>query len=190
VDGAHAAGGGDRGGGHIPSLRASRVRLAAAAAALLLGCALAVLPLAGAGRELAAAELLAGISLVALGLSLLEIRLLAVVLVCLTAELLVREHVRHVPSGAALAYGAGLLLVAELVAWAETLRPPALVEPAVVYRRIAGLCALALLAVVAAGVARGAGAVSASDTFLAGVAGAAAVAVLVALWWSLVREAA
>jgi hypothetical protein len=141
------------------------------------------------GHALPAAAILAGISLVALGLSLAEIRLLAVVLVGLTTELLVCVWVGDVPSGAALAYGAGLLLVAELVAWAETLRPPALLEPAVVYRRVARLGAVALLAAVAAGIARGA-AVSAPDTFLAGVAGAAAVAALVALWWSLVRKAA
>jgi hypothetical protein len=158
-------------------------------AALLLGSALAVLPLAGAGRTLPAATL-AGIALAALGLSLVRIGLLAVVLVCLTAELVVRERVGHVPSGAALAYGVGLLLVAELVAWAATLRPPTLLESAVVYRRIARLWAIALLGVVAAGVALGAGALSAADTFLAGVAGAAAVAALVALFWWLGREAA
>jgi hypothetical protein len=134
--------------------------------------------------------MLAGISLVALGLSLVRIRLLAVVLVGLTGELLVRERVGHVPSGAALAYGAGLLLVAELVAWAETLRPPALLESAVVYRRVARLCAVAVLAAVTAGVARSAGAVSAPDAFVAGVVGAAAVAAVVALCWSLGREAA
>lgn len=155
-----------------------------------MGCALAGLPLAGAGRALPAAAILAAVALVALGLSLVEIRLLAVVLVCLTAELLVREAIGHVPPGAALAYGAGLLLVAELVAWAETLRPPALLEPAVVTRRVARLCALAMLATVASGLARGAGSISTPDSFLAGVAGAAAVAAVIALVWSLSREAA
>jgi hypothetical protein len=156
---------------------------------MLLGAALAAYPLAGAGRAAPAAWPLAGLSLALLALSLRQIRLLGLVLIALTAELAVRELVAHVPAGVVVAYGAGLLLLCELVAWAESLRSRALVDPAVVVRRIAQLSVVAMLAAGASGLTLAAGGITSPDAFAAGLAGAAAVAALLALVWWLGREA-
>ncbi len=131
--------------------------------------------------------LLAAAALALLGLSLVWTRVLGLVLAVLAAELVVRGLVAHVPAGVAVAYGTGLLLLAELVAWAGALRPPAVVDRAVVGRRAAHLCALTLLGAVAAGLTLAGSRVASPNAFAAGVAGAAAVAGLAALLWSVGR---
>jgi hypothetical protein len=110
------------------------------------------------------------------------------VLLGLAAELVVRELVAPIAVGATVGYGAGLLLLCELVAWAETLRSPAVVERAVVGRRVLHLAALAALAAAVSGVALAGGSISSANAFLAGLAGAAAVVALLALVRSLGRD--
>jgi hypothetical protein len=157
-------------------------------AAGLLGVALAVSPLLGAGRARPGVLALAAISLLALAGSFAWIRLLGLVLAGLAAELVVREAAAHLPAGAAVGYGAALLLLCELVAWARSLRSPALVDRAVVGRRVAGLVVLALFAAVASGLTVTGGSFSPPNAFVAGVGGAVAVAALLTLVWSLARR--
>jgi hypothetical protein len=190
VDRRRAARTGDRGGDRIPALRASRLRLGLAAAALLLGGALAGTPLLGAaGSATPALAALAGVSLVALLASLLWRPLPWLVLAGLGAELAVREVESGVPGGLAVAYGAALLLVCELVAWADALRSPALVSPGLAVRRAANVVAATAAGAGAAALVLAAGGVDAPNAFAAGVAGALAVAGLVAVVWSLGRRA-
>ena len=133
---------------------------------------------------------LAGVSLVLLGLSVRWPRLIALLLICLAAELVARDLEAHVPPGVVAAYSAALLLVSELAAWAGTLRSGALVEPAVVARRVARLGALVVLGATASALTLAGSRISPPDAFIAGVAGAAAVAGLLAVVWTLGREAA
>jgi hypothetical protein len=188
VDRRAAARPGDRGGDRIPTFRASRLRVGLAAAALLLGGALAGTPLLGAGRSAPALAALAGVALAALAASLLWRPLPWLVLASLAAELAVCEVERGVPGGLAVAYGAGLLLLCELLAWADTLRSPALVAPGLAVRRAANVLAATAVGAGAAALALAAGTVDAPNAFAAGVAGALAVAGLVAVVWSLGRR--
>jgi hypothetical protein len=131
---------------------------------------------------------LAAVALAALAASLLWRPLLLLVLTALAGELVVRDIAAHVPAGAAVGYGAGLLLLCELVEWAETLRSAALVAPAVAARRAANLFLATAVGAAAAALTVGAGDLSSPNAFVAGVAGAAAVAGLVAVVWSLGRR--
>jgi hypothetical protein len=103
------------------------------------------------------------------------------VLPVLAAELLLRELDGGVAPALVVAYAAGLLLLTELVAWADALRPPALVAPGVVARRTGSLAGATLAGAAAAAAVLGAATPAAPNAFAAGVAGAVAVAALVAL---------
>jgi hypothetical protein len=126
--------------------------------------------------------------LVLLVLALRWTRLIALVLICLAAELVVRDGVAHVPAAAAVAYGVGLLLACELAAWVATLGSRALLEPAVVALRVARLAGVAALGAAASALTLAGSGVSTPDAFVAGVAGAIAVAALLVLVWSLARD--
>ena len=181
---------GDRGGGSIPSLGASSVRLVVSGVALLLAAALAGYPLAGSGDAASALLPVAAGSLVLVALSLRWVRLLALVLIALAAELVMRTLDSTLPPAAVVAYGAGLLLLCELLSWAATLHRGTLLEPAVVTHRVGRLCAVALLGAAASALTTSGSGISPPNAFVAGVAGAAAVAALLALVWALGREVA
>jgi hypothetical protein len=147
------------------------------------------MPLLGAGRSEPALASLAGVAVLALLASLLWRPLPWLVLAALAAELAVREVESGVAGGLALAYGTGLLLLCELVAWADTLRAPTLVAPPLAVRRAANLLVATAVAAGAAALVLAAGKVDAPNAFAAGVTGALAVAGLVAVVWSLGRRA-
>jgi hypothetical protein len=150
-------------------------------AALLLAVALAGVLLPGAGRAATAVAPLAGLSLLLVGFTLALGRLLALPLLALAAEFVLRETLTGTDTTVALLYGPGLLLLCELLAWAGALRPRARVEPAFVARRAGHLLAVAAAAVVASAAALAGGALAAPQPFVAGVAGAAAAVALLAL---------
>jgi hypothetical protein len=156
---------------------------------LLLGGTLAGTPLLGAGESAPALTVLAGVALAALAASLLWRPLPWLVLATLGAELAVREVERGVPGALAVAYAAGLLLLCELVAWADTLRSRALVAPGLAARRAANLLAATAAGTGGAALVLVAGSADAPNAFAAGVAGALAVAGLLAVVWSLGRRA-
>jgi hypothetical protein len=151
----------------------------------VLGVVLAGAPLLGAGRAAPAVVPLAGLSLVFVAISLAGVRLLAFVLVTLAAEFMAREMIVGFGASAAVGFGVGLLLLCELVAWAETLRPPAVVERAIVVRRALRLCGLVVVAALSSTLVLLGASISSPDAFVAGVAGAIAAVTLIALARSL-----
>jgi hypothetical protein len=146
--------------------------------------------LAGADEAVPLLVVLAAFTLVALVLSLAWRPLLVLVLIGLAVELVVRLLDEHVSRGEAVALGTGALVLCELIAWADSLRGPALVAPGVVGRRVLNLLLAAVVGAAAAALAVSAGSVEAPNAFVAGVAGAAAVAAIAAVVWSLGRRAA
>jgi hypothetical protein len=190
VDGGTAARSRDRGGDRIPSLRASRLRLAVAAVAVLLAGALGGLPLLGAGDAVPVLLLFGGLALAAVLVSLLWRPAPGFVLAPLAAAFLARELDGHVAAAATVAYAAGLLALCELLAWADTLRSPARFDPAYATRRAANLLAATGAGAATAGLTLAAGSVESPNAFVAGVAGAAAVVGLVAVVWRLGRGTA
>jgi hypothetical protein len=133
--------------------------------------------------------LAAAVALVALGVSLVWTPLPAVLLAGFAVELVLRELDAHVLGWHTVAYAVGLLLLCELIAWADTLRSRALAAPAVVRGRAASLLFAVVAGGVAAGLAVGAGSVESPNAFVAGVAGAAAVAAIVGVVRSLGQAA-
>jgi len=157
---------------------------------VLVGLALAGFPLEEADRSAPVLAVFAGFSLVILALSLLWTPLPALVLLGPAVELVVLEVDTHLPAAEAVGYGVGLLVLCELIAWADTLRSHALVAPAVVVRRAAALLVTAGVGAAAATLTAEAGDVDSPNAFVAGVAGAAAVALVVGLVWSIGRRPA
>jgi hypothetical protein len=153
----------------------------------VVGVVLAGTPLLGSDRAAPALEALGALSLVFLAFSLARGGLLAFVLVTLTSEFTARKVIVGVGAGASIAYGAGLLLLCELLAWAETLRAPApaLVERVVVIRRALHLGGLMMLAALSAALVVLGADISSPDAFVAGVAGAVAAVALFGLARSL-----
>jgi hypothetical protein len=131
---------------------------------------------------------LAGAALAAVLVSLLWTPLTGVVLVLLATEFVVRELDAHVAAPRAVAFATGLLLLGELVAWADTLRGSARVDPGVVVRRAGNLAVALALGAGAAALTVGAGRIDAPNDFVAGGAGAAAVAAVLGVLWSLGRS--
>jgi hypothetical protein len=158
--------------------------------ALLLGVALAGYPLAGADAATPALVVLAGLAVVVVAVSLLWRPLPGVVLAALAVELVVRDVDARLPSAQAIGYGVGLLLLCELIALSDTLRSRALVARGVLGRRAGNLLLALLVGAGAAAITVAAGDVDAPNDFVAGVAGAAAVAALVGIVWSLGRRPA
>jgi hypothetical protein len=120
-------------------------------------------------------------------LSLLWTPLTGLVLVLLAAEFVVRELDAHVNAPHTAAFAAGLLLLAELIAWADSLRGSARVAPGVVARRAGNLGAVVLVGAGAAALTVEASRIDSPNKFVAGVAGAAAVAAVLVVVWSLGR---
>ncbi|HEX7084375.1 MAG TPA: hypothetical protein VF186_09710 [Gaiellaceae bacterium] len=168
-----SARGGDRGGEVVPALRASRVRLTLALTAVALGCGLAAYPLADAGRDRPALLPLAGLGLLGLLFSLAgSTPMLAVALVGLGAELVVHQLATGSPAAAAIGYGAGLLLVAELVRWRVALPPAALVDREAVRRRVETLGATTAVGALAAAATLLGGGVASGSALAAACVGA------------------
>jgi hypothetical protein len=92
------------------------------------------------------------------------------------------------PPAAVVAYGAGLLLLCELLSWAATLHRGTLLEPIVAAQRAGRLAGVALLGAAASALTVAGSGISPPNAFVAGVGGAAAVAALLALVWALGRE--
>jgi hypothetical protein len=128
------------------------------------------------------------VALVAVVVSLVWTPLPGVVLAALAVEFAMRELDAHVLGWHTVLYAAGLLLLCELIAWADTLRSRALVAPDVVGRRAGNMLLGVLAGGGAAGLAVAAGSIESPNAFVAGVAGAAAVAALVGVVWSLGRR--
>jgi hypothetical protein len=156
---------------------------------LLLGGALAGLPLLGADEAVPALIVFASLSLAAVVVSLLWRPLLGFVLVGFALVFLARELHGHVGAGATVAFAAGLLALSELIAWAHALRSRALVEPSYAVRRAASLAVATAVGGAAAGLTVAAASISSPNTLVAGVAGAAAVVALAALVLRLGRGA-
>lgn len=144
---------------------------------------------AGVDSSVPALVLVACLALVAVVLSLLWTPLTGPVLVLLATAFVVRELDVHVAAPHTALFAAGLLLLGELIAWADALRGGALVAPDVVARRVGNLAAVVLVGVAAAALTVEAGRIDAPNAFLAGVAGAAAVAAVLGVVWSLGRRA-
>jgi hypothetical protein len=188
MDGGSAARAGDRGGDRIPTLRASRLRVATAALAFVVAVALAASLLAGTESSAPALVPLAAAALVAVVLSLVWTPLTGIVLVVLATEFVLRELDARLAAPQTAAFGAGLLLVGELLAWSDSLRGSARVAPGVVARRAGNLAAIVLLGAGAAALTVEAGRIDSPNAFVAGVAGAAAVAAVLGVVWSLGRS--
>jgi hypothetical protein len=178
----------DRGGGSIPPLRASRIRLAVLGVALLLGGALVAFPLVGADE---AAPALWPLATISFGLLVASVRwpsLLAPLLLALAAELVTAALHASLDPAVLVSAATALLLLCELLAWAATLRSDALVDRAALGRRAVHLVAAVLVGATASALTVAGHGISAPNAFVAGVAGAAAVAALLALVWALGRE--
>ena len=133
--------------------------------------------------------MLGAASLVALLASVVLTPLPGLVLIGLGSEIAVRALDNGLSPAAAVLYAAGLLLLCELVAWADALRGPARVARRAVTSRLAHLLAATLAGAGAAALTVAAGGVRSPNAFVAGVAGAAAVAAIATLVWSLGRRA-
>jgi hypothetical protein len=129
-------------------------------------------------------------SLAALLASLVLTPLPGLVLVGLGSEIVVRVVDNGFSPVAAILYAAGLLLLCELVAWADALRGSARVAGRAVASRLAHLFAAVVVGAAAAALTVAAGGVESPNAFVAGVAGAAAVTAIAMLVWSLGRRAA
>jgi hypothetical protein len=179
---AEAALGVDRGGEGIPSLRASRVRLATALAATAIASGLAVYPLLEAGRVTALVDVLAGVGTLCVLFSLTGLAwFVPAGLLALGTELVVADLFGRVEPAAVLLYAPGLLVLAELVYWSRSLTGPAIVQPAVVATRSAQLVACAVGAALAAFLALLGGSVHLSVALATGVVGVGASVALIGL---------
>jgi hypothetical protein len=151
MDGGAAARRDDRGGERIPTLRASRLRVAVTAAALALAVALATLPFRGAGSERPALQALAGLALLAVAIACAAGGLFVpLALAVLVAELGVRTLAHRLDAWLAVLAAAALLVLAELVDWALSLPRDATLEPRVAGNRLAALALAAAVAATAA----------------------------------------
>jgi len=161
-----------------------------AAAAVLVAGALAGSLFPGVDSSVPALVPVTCLALVAVVLSLLWTPLTGPVLVLLATGFVVRELDAHVTAPHTALFAAGLLLLGELIAWADALRGGARVAPGVVARRIGNLAAVVVVGAVAAALTVEAGRIDSPNAFVAGVAGAAAVAAVLGVVWSLGRRAA
>jgi hypothetical protein len=123
-----------------------------AAAAVLVGAALALWPLANAGDLARIIQTVAMVSGVALAVAIVGLPgSLAVVAAALTTEAVLHAVSTGLSAPAAIAEGLGLLLLCELLSWRTTLVRASAVERSVVGRRLA-LFVLVSVAAVGAGV--------------------------------------
>lgn len=114
-------------------------------------------------------------------------RTLGLALAALAAELVMHELVVGAPAAAAIGYGAGLLLLAELVSWGTTLDRSARIERSVALRHVAGLGTTAIVGVAAATAALLGASVSGSSALAAASVGSTAAVGLLGLARRLVR---
>jgi hypothetical protein len=148
---------------------------------------LAAFPLVGADEAAPGLWPLAALSLGLLVAAVFFGRLLGLLLAALAAELVVAMLHSSLAPAVVVATAAALFLLCELLAWAETLRGGARVDRSALGRRVLHLAGVVLLGAAAAGVTLAGSGISAPNAFVAGVAGAAAVAALVGVVWALGR---
>jgi hypothetical protein len=181
-----SAGRGRGGGEGIPSLRTGRVRLGASSAAVALAAVLAAYPFVVAGDLRRPAGVLGG---AALAFALLATRghagLAGASLFALGAEYAAVETAGHTGRWSVAAYGAGLVVVAELLLWSAGLPRDGLADRRVVADRLLSLAAIAAAALALAGLVLGAGSLRLAAAPAAATLGTLAAVALLALPWLL-----